>query len=197
MVEERHQVFISSTSRDLEEERKALRFALLEEYSTLGMEHFPASADRGWTTIVERLDRADVCVLILGDRYGTLFPGEKISWTEKEFDYALSRRLPILAFARLSDSPAQIDDLESKRLEAFKERVRESLHWVKWKTTNHLILLVKDALGAHVAKLGKTPPEYPSSEEKRISLLLQNLYEKRDALLAAGEVPTDLEQEII
>jgi CheY-like chemotaxis protein len=197
MVEERHQVFISSTSRDLEAERKALRFALLEEYSTLGMEHFPASADRGWTTIIERLNRADVCVLILGDRYGTLFPGEEISWTEKEFEYAVWRKLPILAFARLSESPAQIDDLESKRLNAFKERVQEPVHWVKWRNTDHLILLVKDALRAHVSKSGKTPPHYPSSEEKGISLLLQSLYEKRDALLAKGEIPTDLEQEII
>ncbi len=197
VVESRHQIFISSTSKDLDSERRALRFALLEEYSSLGMEHFPASADRGWPTIKDRLDRADIFVLILGHRYGTLFPDEEISWTEKEYEYALSRHLPVLAFARVSDAPEQIDATESERLEAFKARVGRRFHWAKWRNADQLILQVKDALREHVAKHGSAPPEYPSSEEKGLSLLLQNLYERREAHLKEGDVPTALQQEIL
>lgn len=109
----RYQVFISSTFRDLEKERNVVRNALVKHnYIVEGMEMFPATDKRQWEVIKERIDKSDLYVLIIADRFGSVAAdahdwepelvgsSESISFTQLEFRYARQRRIPILAFIK-------------------------------------------------------------------------------------------------
>ena len=73
MLEKRYQVFISSTFRDLVEERQSVLKAVLElNHMPAGMELFPAGDDTAWKLIMDVIDASDYYVLIIGGRYGSL-----------------------------------------------------------------------------------------------------------------------------
>ena len=101
-MDKKYQVFISSTYTDLIEARMKVRDAILSMYHfPVGMELFGAANEEQWQIISETIDSSDYYVLIIGQRYGTLipegFPDAGISYTEKEFRYALEKGIPILA----------------------------------------------------------------------------------------------------
>lgn len=89
-MDRRYQVFISSTYMDLVDERREVIQALLEmDCLPAGMEMFPAANDDQWTLIQQVIDESDYYVVIVGGRYGSVAP-DGISYTEKEYDYAVS-----------------------------------------------------------------------------------------------------------
>ncbi|MDR9828507.1 DUF4062 domain-containing protein [Vibrio sp. FNV 38] len=67
----KHQVFVSSTYKDLIEERKEVIHALLElDCIPAGMELFPATDEDAWSLIKEIIDNCDYYILIIGGKYG-------------------------------------------------------------------------------------------------------------------------------
>ncbi|MCR4745824.1 MAG: DUF4062 domain-containing protein [Lachnospiraceae bacterium] len=90
-------VFISSTYKDLKEHRNKVIEAILKmEYLPVGMEMFNASSDEQWKVITDTIDDCDYYILILGKRYGSVMkkePEEGMSYTEREFRYALEHRM--------------------------------------------------------------------------------------------------------
>src|ERR1017187_3054815 len=85
-------------------------------------------SDRGWETITSVIDRSDYYVLILAGRYGSVYRRGK-SWTEKEYEYAVLRNIPVLAFIRAkrsirADAMDEDSGLRAK-LEGFKRKVRD------------------------------------------------------------------------
>lgn len=123
-----YQVFVSSTYADLEDERRKVSETLAKAgYIPAGMELFPATDQQQLDFIKRIIDRSDYYVVIVGGRYGSL-ADENVSFTEKEYEYALSRQIPILAF--LHGKPEKIevgktdqDQVQARRLEAFRERL--------------------------------------------------------------------------
>lgn len=98
------QVFISSTYTDLIEERQAAVEAILDAgHIPAGMELFKAGNDSQLKTIFRWIDESDVYMLILGGRYGSLEPKSNKSYTQLEYEYALSKNIPVFAVV-LSDS---------------------------------------------------------------------------------------------
>ncbi len=101
-MEKKYQIFISSTYEDLKEERKKVQDTILSMYQfPIGMEMFSAADEEQWEIIRETIDSSDYYVLIVGHRYGSVIEeGEYagISYTQKEFRYALEQKIPILAF---------------------------------------------------------------------------------------------------
>lgn len=90
-MEIKYQVFVSSTYKDLLEERQEVMQALLElDCIPVGMELFPAADDDQWTLIKRLIDDCDYYILIAGGRYGSVNK-EGISYTQMEYEYALSR----------------------------------------------------------------------------------------------------------
>lgn len=63
------------------------------------MELFPAS-DALWKLITGLIEESDFYVLIIGGRYGSIPDGEPISYTEKEYNHAIEKEIPVLAFLR-------------------------------------------------------------------------------------------------
>jgi hypothetical protein len=96
-MEKVYQVFVSSTFSDLEDERKKVSDTLAKAgFIPSGMELFPATSLKQLEFIKKVIDRCDYYVVIVAARYGSM-DGDK-SFTEKEFEYALSKGLPVLAF---------------------------------------------------------------------------------------------------
>ncbi|HEV7329652.1 MAG TPA: DUF4062 domain-containing protein [Flavisolibacter sp.] len=85
------QVFVSSTYTDLIEERQAAVEAILTAgHIPAGMELFAAGDDTQWNTIKRWIDESDVFLLILGGRYGSLETESGKSYTQLEYEYAIS-----------------------------------------------------------------------------------------------------------
>lgn len=131
-MEKRYQVFVSSTYQDLIEERIEVIQALLElDCIPVGMEYFPAADETQWDFIKRLIDESDYYVLIVAGKYGSV--DEKgISYTQKEYEYALTKGVPTIAFLHsnseiLMSSKTEKDKKKIARLESFKEIVKKKL----------------------------------------------------------------------
>ncbi|MGL4392573.1 MAG: DUF4062 domain-containing protein, partial [Fusobacteriaceae bacterium] len=93
----KYQIFVSSTFIDLKEEREKVSFAISKlGYIPAGMELFNAGKPQ-WETITESIDESDIYILILGGRYGSIYPGTEISYTQREYEYAVEKNIPRFA----------------------------------------------------------------------------------------------------
>ena len=133
-LQKRYQVFVSSTYRDLQEERQEVIQALLElDCIPSGMELFPAANDTQWEFIKQVINDCDYYILILAGRYGSLSPsGGGIGYTEMEYQYALSINKPTVAF--LHRDPGKIAAARTEKtpegqskLQLFRENVQAKL----------------------------------------------------------------------
>lgn len=98
------QVFVSSTYTDLIEERQAAVEAILDAgHIPAGMELFKAGNESQLKTIYKWIDESDVYMLILGGRYGSIEKKSDLSYTQLEYEYALSKDIPVFAVV-LSES---------------------------------------------------------------------------------------------
>ncbi|MBP8812265.1 MAG: DUF4062 domain-containing protein [Laribacter sp.] len=98
MKSTKYQVFLSSTYSDLVEERESIIKAILEMYHIpIGMEMFSAEDEDQWEIIRRTIEVSDYYILVLGLRYGSK-TSDGISFTQKEYEFALDKKIPILAF---------------------------------------------------------------------------------------------------
>ncbi len=156
-MDKRYQVFVSSTFADLKEERQAVMQALLSlDHFPAGMESFPASDDDAWTLIQGVIDDSDYYVLVVGGRYGSTNDAG-VSYTEMEFDYAVRKAKPILAF--VNDSPELIpagktdqSDKLRERLLTFKKKVELGRHVKFWKNPDDLKAKVIQSVSAETRR---------------------------------------------
>jgi hypothetical protein len=103
-IERRLQVFVSSTFKDLQDERKAAVEAILEAgHIPAGMELFTAGDITQWKLIKRWIEESDAYVLLIGARYGSISPRGTKSYTHMEFDYAKKLRKPM--FSLVADDP--------------------------------------------------------------------------------------------
>jgi hypothetical protein len=159
-MEKRYQVFVSSTYADLKDERQRVIQTLMEmDCIPSGMELFPAADEDQFAFIMKVIDDCDYYLLVVGGRYGSTTE-EGVSYTEKEYDYAISRGLKVVAF--LHEDPDSIaagktdkDPDLAKRLQAFREKVQEGRLVRYWKAATELPGLV-------ALSLSKTIKTYPA-----------------------------------
>ena len=160
MINKKYQVFISSTYTDLVEARCKVRDAILQMYHfPVGMELFGAANEDQWQIISETIDSSDYYVLIIGQRYGTVIPEGKpdagISYTEKEFRYALQKGIPILAFLMDDDVTVKLENVEYDHREeftAFKNAVKTGRLVEWWKNPDELAQKVTSALYKQITR---------------------------------------------
>lgn len=126
---QKYQVFVSSTFEDLRVERDAVVRAVLEMgHIPVGMEMFSAADEEQWKLIARHIDESDYYVVLVAHRYGSLADGG-FSFTRKEYEYAVEKGVPVLAFVidPKADWPADRVDTDQgavEGLKAFKHRVR-------------------------------------------------------------------------
>jgi hypothetical protein len=132
-VEKREQVFVSSTFKDLIDERAAVTQTLLEaDCIPAGMEMFPASDDDKFDLIKRVIDLCDYYVVIVGGRYGSVDPVEELSYTEMEYDYAVDTGTPVMAFlhgdpGKLPGEKLDMDKDLREKLEAFRGKAEQRM----------------------------------------------------------------------
>lgn len=124
MAEKKYQIFVSSTFKDLQNERIQVLNAITNmKHLAAGMELFCASNDEQFKYIKRVIDDSDYYVLIVGTRYGSVNPDTGISYTEMEFDYAVEKGIPILAFIK-QNAIEESEDENKDKLSKFIEKVQ-------------------------------------------------------------------------
>jgi len=201
-MDKRYQVFVSSTYADLKEERRNVIQALMEmDCIPSGMEIFPAADEEQWEFIKKVINDCDYYLLIIGGRYGSVTP-EGISYTEKEYDYAVSKGLRVIAFihGNPEEIPAKHTELDPElreKLEAFRQRVSEGRLVKLWTKAEELPGLV-------ALSLSKTIKTYPAigwvrADQAGNPELLKEVHELRkrnqelEKVVVKAEARSDLE----
>lgn len=127
-MDKRYQVFVSSTYKDLEEHRGAVIQAILGlEHLPAGMEMFPAANEDQWSLIKRVIDESDYYVVVVGGRYGSM-DADGISYTEREYDYAIETKTPVLGFLhkdpdRIEAGKTDQNDEARAKLAEFRRKV--------------------------------------------------------------------------
>ena len=148
----RHQIFVSSTFRDLIEERQAVLDAILEMNNfPAGMEIFPAANATPWELIESIIAESDYYILIIGGKYGST-DEHGISYTEREFDLAVKLGKPILPFIHkepetIPVGKSEISETARNKLTKFIDKVQK-LHCKRWSTKDELKAQVVIALNS-------------------------------------------------
>jgi len=157
----RYQVFVSSTYADLKDERSRVIQTLMEmDCIPSGMELFPAADEEQFEFIKKVIDDCDYYLLIIGGRYGSTTE-EGVSYTEKEYDYAIQKGLKVVALlhGQPDDIPVGKTDKDAalaERLAAFRAKVETNRLVKYWKTADELPGIVS-------LSLSKTIKTYPAA----------------------------------
>lgn len=197
-MDKRYQVFISSTYADLKEERaKVMQTIMSINCIPAGMELFPASNDEQLEFIKKVIDDCDYYILIVGGRYGSLSE-DGISYTEKEFDYAKMKGIPILAFLHsdLESIPIGKSEKEPEmryKLKGFRDKVSTGRLIKFWKTPEELVGLVATSLSLTIMQCPAVGWVRASLQSTVESLVQEN--ELRKELAGLKEYVSRLEKE--
>jgi hypothetical protein len=141
-LQKKLQVFVSSTYRDLIEERQAAVVAILTAgHIPAGMELFTAGDESQMYVIKQWIEESDVFLLILGGRYGSIEPNTGKSYTQLEYEHALRLHKHICAYViedasletRVRNHGTSAIEMDNpEKLKKFKEKVlkgRIVRHW--------------------------------------------------------------------
>lgn len=136
-----YRIFISSTFIDLKEERKVIIKSILRmHHFPVCMELFGAYSEKQSEVIRNAIDISDYYVLIIKRRYGSIEPTSGKCYIELEFDYAVSKGLPVFAFIFDEDSYQNANKVDrSRELENFKCKVIDKITVAWWSNRADLI----------------------------------------------------------
>lgn len=161
-----YKIYISSTYRDLIEDRARLRLKLDQaQYTTICMETYPPALSQHIKTKCEDdVKCCDIYIAIIGDSYGSLARDEEgnelaHSYTEYEYDAAVaSKRKRLIFFKQLDKEP------EDQRLIAFIKKVRSSPIFTG--TFKEINELAGEVLASLIAQTGENKKKHFSPDLK-------------------------------
>lgn len=186
-MDKRYQIFISSTFSDLKEERnKVMQTIMSLDCIPAGMELFPAMDEEQFEFIKRIIDDCDYYLLIVGARYGSM-DENGVSYTEKEYDYAKEKGIPVMAFLHkdISSIPlgkADTDTELKRKLEDFRKKVETGKLVRYWDNA--------DELNAQVAiSLPKTIKMFP-----RTGWVRANLQSNAESLQEINQLQKELSE---
>lgn len=160
-MDKKFQVFISSTYEDLKNERQKVQDIILSMYQIpIGMEMFSAADEEQWEIIKDHIDNSDFYVLIIGHRYGSVIedgPDAGISYTEKEYNYAVDNGIPVLAFIIDKTAPTTIEKTEKNpdsisKLHRFVKKVTTGRMVEWWMDADDLSSKVMNSLSKQILR---------------------------------------------
>ena len=146
-----YKVFVSSTFKDLEEERlKVMTTIVSSGHLPIGMEQFPAAPIEAWDYIKLLIDNSDYYLLLLAGKYGTIHPGTGKSYTQMEYEYAVEKEVPIifLTYYDIDSLPmakCEADPDIREKLESFRKQASGKLRKT-WKNIDDLAHQVQTSL---------------------------------------------------
>ncbi len=153
----RFQIFVSSTHIDLKSERELIINELNKVgFIAVGMEQFPATDEEQMDFIRPIINDSDYYIVVIKGRYGST-DSDGVSYTEREFRYAVEIGKPALAFIYQKRRELSISDTDddSRKMDKLKEFIIDlkSRRIVKyWNNADDLVAAVKDSLHALVRR---------------------------------------------
>ena len=184
-MNKKYQIFVSSTFEDLKEERRTV-LSVVQDMGDIpsGMEMFPATDEEQFNFIKRIIDNCDYYVVIVAGRYGSIAP-DGLSYTEKEYNYALSKGIRVLAFIRNeSEIPVDKRDTDESKIEklsAFKARLTDGRVAKIWKQSH-------DLSAAVIVSLTQEKNSYPAVGWVRANQALSN-----ESLIELNELRKEVE----
>lgn len=195
-MDKKYQVFVSSTYEDLQEERKKVMEVLLQmNCFPVGMEYFNASDDSQWEVIKSLIRECDYYVLIVAGRYGSIEEESGKSYTQKEFEYAVEQRVPVISFVHkhpesLPAAKYEQEPLKREKLETFKSCVQKRLCKM-WDNADGLssqvVLSLTSLIKTHPRTGWVKANEISSAEANKEILALKKENEELKVLLAKSK----------
>lgn len=199
----KYQVFLSSTFVDLKKERQDVIGIILDMgHVPAGMEMFPA-ADVGQLDHIKRIiDQCDYYVLIIAARYGSTDEAG-ISFTEREYDYAVEQGKVVLAFPHAAPADltmgADVDKLAAEKFEKFRQKVmrgRLVKSWVAREDLNSKVIIALHHAMTDMPQAGWVRGDVVASEEtlvRSIKLQEENEELRRSLLNMEARIQPNLE----
>lgn len=191
-------VFISSTTKDLLNERDAVVRKIREiDFEPVNAESWLPNGNKSWLRIQEEIDSSHMFVLILGERYGWIpqtgdGATEGRSVTHMELIRARERGLPILPFIKKLSFDSDRDSDEAKRREALR---REIADWASGHFITEFDLYHDLAIKVGASVVGVLADKYLSSEVQRRAIITRS---REDRLqLTNPSVPVRIPPELI
>jgi len=202
-MQKRYQVFISSTFQDLSAERLEVIKALLElDCIPCGMEYFPAASEDSWTYIANLIEQCDYYVVIVAGRYGSMTK-EGISFTQKEYEYAVSKGIPTIAFihANPQELPVKNTDKDAdsvKKLSSFIDLLQKNLckQWTNLYELGAVVSRSLTQLIKHNPRIGWIPANQagnPAAAEELLILTKRVRELEEELKKAKGRSPIKIE----
>jgi hypothetical protein len=156
-MNKRYQVFVSSTYADLRDERNTVIQTLMEmDCIPSGMELFPAADEDQFDFIKKVIDDCDYYLLIIGARYGST-TSEGISYTEKEYDYAVAKGMKVVALIHSQPDNIAVGKTDKdpeleQRLNEFRAKVQTGRLVKFWTTSTELPGMVALSLSTAIKR---------------------------------------------
>lgn len=186
-AQKKYQIFVSSTFRDLADERQdAIRSILDLGHIPAGMELFPAADTEQLSYIKKVIDECDYYVLIMGGRYGSL-DEEGVSFTEREYDYAVETGKVVLAFVHGDASAIPVGKSDTaprlvENLNHFREKVMAGRLVQQWTSRENLDTKV-------VKSIARATQELPA-----VGWIRANTAANEDVLMQLNDLRTQNDQ---
>jgi hypothetical protein len=171
-MNKKYQIFVSSTFKDLEIERnKVIQTILNMKHIPAGMESFPAIDEEQLKYIKKIIDNCDYYIIIIGGRYGSLTE-EGISFTESEYDYAISIGLKVIVLIHSNPDklPVEKSDIDHDlriKLANFRKKLLKNRLVKEWNNADELPGIV-------TISLISTINEFPAKGWSRDRKITQN-----------------------
>ena len=147
-----YSIFVSSTYTDLKDERiKAMNTIVSMGHIPVGMEQFPAAPIAAFDYIKQLIDKSDYYLLLLAGKYGTIIEQEDKSYTQMEYEYAMSVGVPVIFLTycdidSLPNSKCEQDPKAKKLLEKFRKEVSKTWLRQTWSNLDDLEIKIMKSL---------------------------------------------------
>lgn len=204
-MDKRYQVFISSTSKDLQPARQEVSKALMQSNCfPAQMELWGAVDEEQFEYIRQIINMSDYFIVISAGMYGSIHPDTGVSFTEMEFDYATEKGVPILRFVHadpfktLTGEFIEQSDEKRAKLEAFHDKLKTGRMCKMWSDPQELgkeVILGLNDLKNRRPGVGWVRGNGRASLEAELEVaeLKKTIAEQRLELEASG-TGTDLDQ---
>ena len=165
------------------------------------MEMFSAEDEDQWEIIRRTIEVSDYYILVLGLRYGSK-TSEGISFTQKEYEYALEKKIPILAFVMKETVPVSKNDRDDDLTEInnFREMVLKNSKMAQfWSNKDELIKMVSISFSKQIIQkpgLGWVRGDKLGNEEELLKELTSLSKENRQLREKVSELESKVTQKL-
>lgn len=204
-MKKRYVVFVSSTYTDLVEERQAVSKALLRSNCFPSqMENWPAMDAEQVIAIKQLIDECDYYLVVTAGKYGSTDKRSGISYTEIEYDYALSIGKPIIRllhrdpFNELRGDQIESSQKAKRQLESFRTKLKTGSVCSFWRSADDLMLettlALHDVISRHPSDgwVRSKTVEVAQEQQRESAIIAELIKNVRKQNLDLGSALADL-----